>query len=114
MTPAVVMLPMSPELLNDVNHNFPSDPTAIPYGWKLLVDMAYSVNAPLVVMRPILLAAVSVNQSAPSGPVTIDCGLLPGVGTGYSVTTPAVVMRPILPINTSVNHNAPSGPAVIP
>ena len=44
------------------------------------VGIENSVNAPAVVMRPILLAPSSVNHSAPSGPAVISCGLAVAVG----------------------------------
>ena len=77
-------------------------------------SMGTAMTATPVVVRPILLAAVSVNQRAPSGPVPMPSGALPavhrlpsdpaaiaigplkGVGIGNSVITPAVVIRPIL------------------
>src|SRR6266851_2992489 len=79
--------------------------------------MENSVMAPLVLMRPILLAFASVNQRLPSGPAVMQKGLLKGVGTENSVIPPLVVMRPIssapLPVS-SVNQRLPSGPAVMP
>src|SRR5438309_2018156 len=71
----------------------------------------YSVMAPAVVIRPILL--ISVNQRAPSGPDAIACGKLAAVGRTYSVMLPAVVTRPILLPVDSVNQSAPSGPGTI-
>ena len=77
--------------------------------------MGYSVMAPAVVIRPILLAPLSENHSAPSdaGPRAIPDRSLPVVVTGYSVIPPLVVIRPILPPCSSVNHSAPSGPVTI-
>src|ERR1700720_2058491 len=75
--------------------------------------MGYSVIAPSVVTRPILLATLSVNQSAPSGPVVMPAGPLTGVGTTYSVNVPLVLRRPILLPVFSVNHSARSGPSEI-
>jgi hypothetical protein len=43
------------------------------------------VITPVVVMRPILLAPLSVNHRAPSGPTVMPLGKLPGVGIGNSV-----------------------------
>ena len=89
----------------------------------------YSVNAPAVVIRPILLPFASVNQSAPSGPVTMSPGSLATVGTVNCVIVPPVVIFPIelpllplsvpqvfwqLPYVPLVNHSAPSGPSVMP
>src|SRR5262249_19385769 len=48
----------------------------------------YSVMAPFIVMRPILLALDSVNHSAPSGPEMISVAPLFGVGIGKMVTAP--------------------------
>src|SRR5579864_3147677 len=98
-----------------VNHNAPSGPAVIPRGSTLLkVGKGYSVIAPPVVIRPILLPApmlpYSVNQSAPSGPAVIPWGEDWAVGSGNSVIVPAVVMRPILLALGSVNQRAPSGP----
>src|ERR1700733_8680559 len=50
-----------------------------------LVGTVYSVIAPPVVIRPILLPLYSVNHNAPSGPAVMPSGLLPLVGTGYSL-----------------------------
>ena len=69
---------------------------------------------PAVVIRPILLAAISVNHSAPSGPAAMPAGSLSVVGIANSVMAPAVVIRPILLPLYSVNHSAPSGPAAMP
>src|SRR6266496_3256808 len=54
-TPAVVILPilLAPDSLNQ---RLPSAPAAIPSGVLLEVGMEYSVTAPAVVTRPILLA----------------------------------------------------------
>ena len=79
-------------------------------GLPFAVGTRYWVNAPAVVMRPILLPEYSVNQSAPSGPLVMPSGKLFSVGMGYSVSAPAVVMRPILSPLNSVNQSAPSGP----
>src|ERR1700690_4010358 len=84
-TPDVVMRP-KPRLL--VNHKAPSGPAMIPDG---PVTWGYSVMAPAVVIRPILLPLSSVNHKAPSGPATISSAKAPGVGIGYSVTAPLVV-----------------------
>src|SRR6266511_385299 len=73
------------------------------------VGMGYSVMAPSVVIRPMLLPMYSVNHSLPSGPEAMPQGALSGVGMGYSVMAPSVVIRPILPLD-SVNHRLPSGP----
>ncbi len=70
--------------------------------------------APPVVMRPILLVAVSVNHRLPSGPAVMPTGPLLAVGVGNSVILPLVVMRPIRFVAFSVNHRLPSGPAVMP
>ena len=48
----------------------------------------YSVTAPEVVMRAILLPWNSVNQSAPSDPAAIPPASALTVGNGKSVTTP--------------------------
>jgi hypothetical protein len=69
-------------------------------GWGI----GCSINAPAVVMRPILLAFNSVNHRAPSGPVVMKEGWAVGVGIVNSVNAPAVVMRPILLPLPSVNH----------
>jgi hypothetical protein len=83
----------------------------IVHGKLLAVGTGYSMNAPAVVMRPMMSTRSSVNQSAPSGPAVMLSGLKV---TGYSVNAPAVVMRPIFWALNSVNHTAPSGPTVIP
>ena len=75
--------------------------------------MTNSVMLPLVVMRPILLAALSVNQRAPSLPRAIDEGPAWGLDKGYSVVAPDWSIRPILATDDSVNHIAPSGPATM-
>src|SRR4051794_26650760 len=69
-----------------VNQRLPSEPTAIPYGPKLLVEgMAYSVTAWVVgLIRPTFSASSSVNQTFPSGPETIEKGPEDAVWTGYS------------------------------
>ncbi len=76
-----------------------------------LVGTVYSVIAPPVVTRPILLT--SVNHTAPSGPATMPWHVQSAVGTVNSVMLPVVVIRPILLPLASVNHTAPSGPAVM-
>ena len=76
-------------------------------------ETAYSVITPVVVIRPMLWAALSVNHNAPSEPVAMDWGMLLAVGIAYSVIVPEVVMRPILSLPPSVNHSAPSGAVVM-
>ena len=66
------------------------------------------------VIRPILLALISVNHSLPSGPGAMPKGALVAVGTGNSVMAPAGVMRPIWLPSYSVNHRLPSGPGAMP
>ena len=78
----------------------------------MAVGSAYSVTEPNMVIRPILLAGVSVNHIAPSGPFVITEGLF-ALGMGYSVNEPDVVIRPIFLPRLSVNQSAPSGPVVI-
>ena len=90
-----------------------SGPAVIPDGKEPLVGTANSVIAPLVVMRPILPANVSVNHNAPSGPAVIPNKPALPVGTKYSVTAQAVVLRPILLVPCSTNHRAPSDPEAI-
>ncbi len=46
--------------------------------------VGYSLIAPAVVIRPILLEPFSVNQSAPSGPAVMPAGPAPNA-RGYSV-----------------------------
>src|SRR5579872_4389006 len=70
--------------------------------------MLYSVTAPAVVIRPMLLVPPTVNQSAPSGPDVMGPFIW---GTTNSVMVPLVLMRSILP--GWVNQIAPSGPDVI-
>jgi hypothetical protein len=77
------------------------------------VGTRYSLIAPAVVIRPILLPLASVNQSAPSGPAVMLSNPLDDVGTGYSLSAPAVVIRPILLPKYSGNQSAPSGPATM-
>ncbi len=85
MTPAVVIFPMA---RTAVNHKAPSGPVVMLPG-KLLPagpgGKTYSVKAPAVVIRPILLAPYSVNHSAPSGPEVMARGMLFAVGTAYTV-----------------------------
>ncbi len=73
----------------------------------------YSVTAPLVVMRPILLTLRIVYQSAPSVPVVMSCAP-DEVGSGNAVTPPAGVTRRMIPLRSSVTHRFPSGPRVMP
>lgn len=68
-----------------VYHRFPSGPAAITPGPQEEGDRENSVSMPFTVIRPILLALVSVNQRLPSGPATIPHGELAGVGIGNSV-----------------------------
>src|SRR5271163_3414135 len=57
----------------------------MPQGWLSVVGIGNSVITPAVVMRPILLAFISVNHSAPSGPTVMPWGELLAVGIGNSV-----------------------------
>ena len=104
-------------LTNDsANHNAPSGPVVMPYGWLEAVGMGYSFVSPEVVIRPISLLFQSVNHKAPSGPAVMLYKFNPALGTGYSQkqgvlavqaagfgtgvghvgTGPDVLMRPIL------------------
>jgi len=84
-------------------------------GFLVGLGRGYSVIAPDVVIRPILLPPYSVNHNAPSDPGAMPSGKPKAVGKVYSVTLVAAVgMRPILSPLYSVNHSAPSGPVVIP
>jgi hypothetical protein len=56
----------------------------IPYGPEDGTE--YSVIAPLVDIRPILLCTYSVNYNAPSGPDTIEVGYEDAVVVGNSET----------------------------
>src|SRR5580765_2213507 len=67
-----------------------------------------------VVIRPILLPALSVNHRLPSGPDVMSKGADAAVGTRNSVMTPPVVMRPILLPDSSVNQRFPSVAAAMP
>ena len=69
------------------------------------------MNAPLVVICPILFAEFSVNQRAPSGPDVITNGWLLDVGIAYSANVPFALIRPILLPLYSANQSAPSDPA---
>lgn len=105
-----------------VNQTAPSEPAVMVWGtgekigpsWLADAGTRYSVIAPEVVTRPILLVNDSTNHNAPSGPTAIAEGWLVAVGMGYSVMLADVVILPILSPSVSVNQIAPSGPATIP
>ena len=71
-----------------VNHSAPSGPAVIPPGSRAGRGVGNSfVSTPVVVMRPILPAPVSVNQSAWSAPVAMadgpaPTGVVPDVADG--------------------------------
>src|SRR6266545_3102430 len=99
----------------------PSEPTAIPPGWRSVPSVAiwYSVIWPCMVMRPIRLtpSPPSVNHMAPSGPATMSRGWADSVGVGNSVTAPVVTSRRAMPLAEnadSVIQSAPSEPNTIP
>ena len=59
----------------------------IPSGSLSAVGIGNSVIGAAGVIRPILLAPLSVNQRLPSGPAVIPYGSLSAVGMANSVTT---------------------------
>lgn len=67
----------------------------------------------MVVIRPILSAAVAVNHNASSGPAAMPKGPESVVGSENSATEPSTPMRPIRCARYSVNQSAPSGPGVM-
>jgi len=69
---------------SSVNQRAPSGPDVMPTGALPDVGMAYSVKAPLELMRPIMLLPSSVNQLAPSGLDAMSYGKLFDVGVAYS------------------------------
>src|SRR5262249_4108001 len=91
-----------------------SGPAVIPRGKLFGVSpVAYSLMAPAVVIRPILLPRNSVNHSAPSGPTVMPSGSLFAVGMGCSLMPPAGGARAVFLVERSANHRAPSGPRVM-
>src|SRR5260370_3793434 len=95
-----------------VYQRLPSGPDAIPVGLLPGVEsVGYSVMAPAVVLRPILLEFGSVNQRLPSGPAVIHQAAPDE--PRYSVMVPPGVIRPIPGPPVSVNHRLPSAPAAI-
>ncbi len=85
----------------------------MPLGLLPAVGTVNSVMTPALVIRPILLALLSVNQRLPSDPAAMAFGPL-AAPIENSVMTPAVVIRPILLPLLSVNQRFPSGPAAMP
>jgi len=75
MAPAVVIRPIL--LLGyvfSVNHSAPSGPAVMKFGLPLALGIGYSVMAPVVAIRPMLLPICSTNHSAPSEPTAIPAG----------------------------------------
>src|ERR1700686_299935 len=85
--PGGVMRPIL--LAESVNQSAPSGPATMPPGLLAGLGMGYSVIAPAVGMRPILLRTTSVNHNAPSGPAVMS----PAPHGQYAVITPAIVIR---------------------
>src|SRR5262245_17306922 len=79
-----------------VNQRLPSGAAAIPRGRLPRVGTGYSVKAPRVVSRPMLLPKNSVNHRLPSAPAVMPLGLPKTFGTSYSVMVPVSVILPIL------------------
>jgi hypothetical protein len=80
----------------------------MPFGPLEAVGTLCSVIDPEGVIRPTLLALISVNQRLPSGPVVMPVTPLDAVGVENSLTAPVGWMRPTLPPN-SVHQTFPSG-----
>ncbi len=73
------------------------------------------MNAPLVVTRPDLVAALELGEpEACFGPTAMLVGPLEPLGILNWVRTPVVVIRPIWPVPFSAIQSAPSGPETIP
>src|SRR5262249_31329455 len=89
-----------------------SGPRIMPSGPAFAVGNGNSVISPLIVMRPILLAAFSANQSARSGPTVMPIGVAFAVGRSYSVKRAvAGSNRPIFAAPLSQNQSPRWGPS---
>src|SRR5579864_7554540 len=99
------------------NHKLPSGVEVMSCGRAIGVGVVNSVTTPVIVIRPMRLAARSVNHMLPSAPVvmsaTLPFGSFEWVGTSNSSIAPEVtlILATLLPYN-SVSQIFPSGPDV--